>query len=75
MKNSSGGGDAAELIRDLDLDRKLVEFHLRQLVKYGLLENKYVLKDTEAEKRPFAKKEYTITTKGRKILEHILLIT
>jgi predicted ArsR family transcriptional regulator len=63
------GSYAAKLGQELNIERKVVAFHLAELEKVELVEAKYALNQ---DKRPVAVKYYTMTRKGKEILEHII---
>ncbi len=65
----NGDNYAAKLGQELDIERKVISFHLAELEKVGLVEGKYALNQ---DKRPVAVKYYKMTRKGKEILEHIV---
>jgi predicted ArsR family transcriptional regulator len=64
-----GDNYAAKLGQELNIERKVIAFHLAELEKVGLVEGKYALNQ---DKRPVAVKYYKMTRKGKEILEHIV---
>ena len=55
----------SNLARELDIERKVISFHLIALEKAGLVKSEFGLSD---DKRPAAVKYYKITPKGKQIL-------
>jgi predicted transcriptional regulator len=66
----NGNNYAAKLGRELDVERKVIAFHLAELEKVGLVEGNYALNQ---DKRPVAVKYYKMTRKGKEIYEHVTL--
>ena len=62
---------ASNLARELDIERKIIGFHLNALEKAGLVKSEFGLTE---DKRPAAVKYYEITPKGKEIFENILKI-
>lgn len=65
------GNYAAKLGQELDIERKVIAFHLAELEKVGLVEGKYALNQDQ---RPVAVKYYKITPKGKYIYQHVVAI-
>jgi predicted transcriptional regulator len=65
------GSYAAKLGQELNIERKVVAFHLAELEKVDLVEAKYALNQ---DKRPVAVKYYKITPKGKYIYQHVVAI-
>lgn len=63
------GSYAAKLGQQLNIERKVVAFHLAELEKVGMVEAKYALNQ---DKRPVAVKYYKITPKGKYIHQHVV---
>jgi len=57
--------------QELNIERKVVAFHLAELEKVELVEAKYALNQ---DKRPVAVKFYKITPKGKYIYQHVVEI-
>ncbi len=66
---NNGDSYAAKLGQELNVERKVIAFHLMELEKVGLVEGKYSLNQ---DKRPVAVKSYQLTRKGRDILQIVL---
>ena len=64
-----GHNYAARLAQQLQMERKVVAFHLAELDKVGLVRGRYALNQ---DKRPVAVKYYELTAKGKEIYEHII---
>jgi len=65
---------ASNLEAMMNVDRKVISFHLSRLEKAGLVTSEYGLK-TSSKTRPMAVRYYSLTTEGRKLakkLESIL---
>ena len=60
---------ATNLAGELNIERKVIAFHLNTLEKAGLVKSEYGL---SYENRPAAVRYYQILPKGREILEKIL---
>jgi predicted transcriptional regulator len=60
---------ATNLAGELNIERKVIAFHLNALEKAGLVKSEYGL---SYENRPAAVRYYQILPKGREILEKIL---
>jgi predicted transcriptional regulator len=60
---------ATNLAGELNIERKVIAFHLNALEKAGLVKSEYGL---SYENRPAAVRYYKILPKGREILEKIL---
>jgi DNA-binding MarR family transcriptional regulator len=60
---------ASNLSRELNIERKIISFHLNALEKAELVKSEFGLSD---DYRPAAVKYYQLTPKGREILEKIL---
>ncbi len=61
----------AQISKDLGLNRKLVSFHLATLLKNGLVENKYKLKQGTTggkDEKPMVVNYYKLTEKAKKII-------
>ena len=65
----SGDNYAAKLGQELNIERKVIAFHLMELENVGLVEGKFVLNQ---DRRPVAVKSYKLTAKGREILQLVL---
>lgn len=61
----------SNLARELDIERKIISFHLNSLEKAGLVKSEFGL---NYENRPSAVKYYQLTPKGKEIFEDILKI-
>ncbi len=59
-----------QLEKKLNIQRRVVSFHLSALEEVGLVKSKYGLSDDD--KRPQAVRYYTITEKGKEIFERIM---
>ena len=64
-----GNNYATKLGQELNIERKVVAFHLAELEKVELVEAKYALNQ---DKRPVAVKFYKITPKGKYIYQHVV---
>jgi DNA-binding transcriptional ArsR family regulator len=64
-----GRNYAAKLAQELQIERKVVAFHLAELYKVDLVKGRYALNQ---DKRPGAVKYYELTDKGKEIYEHII---
>jgi DNA-binding MarR family transcriptional regulator len=62
---------ASNIARELDIERKIIAFHLNTLEKAGLVKSAFGLSD---DYRPAAVKYYQLTPKGKEIFEDILKI-
>jgi predicted transcriptional regulator len=62
---------ASKIARELDVERKIITFHLNTLEKAGLVKNEFGLSDDNI---PAAVKYYQLTSKGKKNFEDILKI-
>ena len=60
---------ATNLARGLNVERKVIAFHLNALEKAGLVKSEFGLSE---DYRPSAVKYYKLTPKGKEILEKIL---
>ena len=62
---------ASNIARELDIERKIIAFHLNTLEKAGLVKSEFGLSN---DYRPAAVKYYQLTPKGKEIFEDILKI-
>ncbi len=62
---------ASNLARELDIERKVIAFHLNALEKAELVKSEFGLSN---DNRPAAVKYYQLTLKGKEIFENILKI-
>ena len=59
---------ASNLSQELNIERKVITFHLNALEKAELVKSKF---DLTEDKRPSAAKYYEITPKGKEIFENL----
>lgn len=62
---------ASNLLPELNIERKVITFHLNALEKAELVKSKFGLTE---DKRPSAVKYYEITPKGKEIFENLFKI-
>lgn len=61
---------ASKLEEMMDVDRKIISFHLSKLEKAGLVTSEYGLK-TSSKTRPMAVRYYSVTTEGEKLVKKL----
>lgn len=54
----------------MNVDRKIISFHLSKLEKAGLVTSEYGLK-TSSKTRPMAVRYYSVTTEGEKLIKKL----
>jgi DNA-binding transcriptional ArsR family regulator len=59
---------ASKLESQMNIDRKIISFHLSSLEKAGLVTSEFGLKN-DPEERPMAVRYYELTSKGKDILK------
>ena len=61
----------SRIAKELGVDRKLVDFHLSILRKYGLVHGEYGLENPPGSPRAYAVMYFELTKEGRRILSLI----
>ncbi len=61
---------ASKLEEMMNVDRKIISFHLSKLEKAGLVTSEYGLM-TSSKTRPMAVRYYSITTEGEKLIKKL----
>jgi DNA-binding transcriptional ArsR family regulator len=62
---------ASQLEKELEMNRKVITFHLSMLQRYGLVKGEFDLQNPPTGK-PVAVKYFELTEEGRKILDRIM---
>jgi DNA-binding transcriptional ArsR family regulator len=70
IKLESEKAYASNLEAMMNVDRKVISFHLSRLEKAGLVTSEYGLK-TSSKTRPMAVRYYSLTTEGRKLVKKL----
>jgi DNA-binding transcriptional ArsR family regulator len=63
-----------QIERNLEIQRRVISFHLNALEEVGLVKSKFGLSEEDEGKRPQAVRYYSITDKGKEILRKLVSI-
>ena len=63
-----------QIERNLEIQRRVISFHLNALEEVGLVKSKFGLSKEDEGKRPQAVRYYSITDKGKEILRKLVSI-
>jgi DNA-binding transcriptional ArsR family regulator len=63
-----------QIERNLEIQRRVISFHLNVLEEVGLVKSKFGLSEEDEGKRPQAVRYYSITDKGKEILRKLVSI-
>lgn len=63
-----------QIERNLEIQRRVISFHLNALEEVGLVKSKFGLSEEDKGKRPQAVRYYSITDKGKEILRKLVSI-